>query len=92
MVAKYDAKNPDALRRLVGGGAQLRAFPKAVMEAAEKASFELYEELSAKSAHWKRIYPGWKKFRDEQYLWFKVAEYGFDSFAYSRPLAGPPKK
>lgn len=83
MLARYDAKNPEALRRLVGSGTRLRPFPRPVMEACEKAAFELYEELSAKSAHWKRIYPAWKKFRDDQYLWFRVAEYSFDTFAYS---------
>ena len=33
MQAKYDARNPAALRRLVGGGAQLRPFPQEIMEA-----------------------------------------------------------
>jgi len=95
MLARYDARNTDALRRLVGGGALLRGFSRPILEAAEKASFEIYNELSAKSAHWKRIYPGWKKFRDDQYLWFRIAEYAFDSFAYaSRPGAakGAPAK
>ena len=86
MLARYDAKNPDALRRLVAGGAQLRAFPRAVMEACEKAAFDLYDELGAKSKHWARIYPGWKKFRDDQYLWFRVAEFAYDSYSY-RPSA-----
>ena len=56
------------------------------MEACEKAAFQLYDELSKKSKHWARIYPQWKKFRDDQYLWFRVAEFGFDNFAYSRPV------
>jgi len=89
MLARYDARNPDALRRLVAGGAQLRAFPRAVMEACEKAAFELYDELAQKSKHWARIYPAWKKFRDDQYLWFRVAEFAFDNFAYTRPVAKP---
>ncbi len=91
MTARYDVKNPEALKRLVGSGTQLRLFPRPVMEACEKAAFELYDELSEKSPHWKRIYPAWKKFRDEQYQWFRVAEYGFDNFAYSprsKPAAG----
>ncbi|MDB5811621.1 MAG: putative TRAP-type mannitol/chloroaromatic compound transporter, periplasmic component [Betaproteobacteria bacterium] len=95
MLARYDAKNPEALKRLVGSGTQLRGFTRPVMEACEKAAFELYDELSEKSPHWKRIYPAWKKFRDEQYQWFRVAEYGFDSFAYSpraKPAAAPAKK
>ena len=92
MLARYDVRNTDALRRLVAGGAQLRPFPRAVMEACEKAALELYEELKAKSKHWARIYPAWKKFRDDQYLWFRVAEFSFDNFAYSRPAAKPAAK
>ncbi len=80
--AKYDAENPQALRRLVASGTLLRPFPKSVMEACEKASYELYEELKAKSAHWKRIYPQWKKFRDEQFLWFRAAEFTYDNYAF----------
>src|SRR5204863_9528018 len=68
MPAKYDAQNPPALRRLIGSGTKIHPFPRSVLEAAEKASYELYEELKAKSKHWARVYPEWKKFRDEQYL------------------------
>jgi TRAP-type mannitol/chloroaromatic compound transport system substrate-binding protein len=82
MTAKYDAQNPDALRRLVAGGTKLRAFPKPVMEACEKAAYQLYDELMAKSAHWRRVYPAWKKFRDDQFLWFRVAEGTYDNYAF----------
>ena len=83
MPAKYDAQNPPALRRLVAAGAQLRPFPRSVLEAAEKASYELYDELKAKSKHWARVYPQWLKFRNEQFLWFRVAEHTYDSFAFN---------
>jgi TRAP-type mannitol/chloroaromatic compound transport system substrate-binding protein len=82
MPAKYDEMNPAALRRLVGGGTVLRPFPRDVMEAAEKASYELYDELKAKSKHWARVYPEWKKFRDEQFLWFRVAESTYDNYSF----------
>ena len=92
MLARYDVRNTDALRRIVAGGAQLRPFPRAVMEACEKAALELYGELGTKSKHWARIYPAWKKFRDDQYLWFRVAEFSFDNFAYSHPAPKPAAK
>ena len=50
MMAKYDAQNPPALRRLVAGGTQLRPFPKPIMDACYKAAMELYAETSAKNA------------------------------------------
>ncbi|OHC80634.1 MAG: ABC transporter substrate-binding protein [Rhodospirillales bacterium RIFCSPLOWO2_12_FULL_67_15] len=86
MPAKYDAQNPPALRRLVASGTVLRPFPKAVLEAAEKASYALYDELKGKSKHWARIYPEWKKFRDDQFLWFRAAESTYDSYAFNSKL------
>ncbi|WP_232628217.1 TRAP transporter substrate-binding protein [Methylobacterium sp. Leaf118] len=78
--ARYDARNPQALRRLVSGGAQLRPFPQDVMEAAWKAANEVYADLSAKNPDFKRIYDALRTFRNEEYLWFQVAEYTFDNF------------
>ena len=92
MVAKYDARNTEALRRLVGAGAQLRAFPRPVMEACLKASNELYAELSEKSPEFRNIFGAWKKYRDEQYLWFRVAENSFDNFVYSAIRGEPAGK
>jgi TRAP-type mannitol/chloroaromatic compound transport system substrate-binding protein len=86
MMAQYDVKNPAALQRLVAGGTQLRPFPKSIMEASEKAVYELYDELAQKSPHWKRIYPGWKKFRDDEFLWFRVAENAYDNFVFSSKI------
>ena len=89
MLARYDASNTEALRKLVGGGAQLRALPRPVMEACYKAANEIYEELSAKSPEFKKIYESWTRFRDDQYLWFRVAENTYDNFMYSikKPVA-----
>ncbi|HLS85684.1 MAG TPA: TRAP transporter substrate-binding protein [Burkholderiales bacterium] len=94
MTTQYDARNADALRRLVAQGAQLRAFSRPIMQAAHKAAFELYDELAAKSPHWKRIYGPWSKFRDDQYLWFRVAENTFENFVYAQRAASrrPAKK
>jgi len=83
MVAKYDAKNTEALRRLVAGGAQLRQFPRPVMEACYKVAQDLYGELATKSPEFKKIYGPWNTFRESQYLWFRVAENTFDNFVYS---------
>ena len=80
MTAKYDAGNPLALKRLVANGTQLRAFPRPIMEASYKAANELYAELSQKSPEFKKIYEPWLKFRDEQILWSRVCEGGFDNF------------
>ena len=92
MLAHYDAKNPEALKKLVGGGAQLRQFPKPVMEAAQKAAFEIYDEAAKKSAHFRRIYAQWLKFRSDQFLWFRVAEMSYDNFTFTSTARPKAKK
>jgi TRAP-type mannitol/chloroaromatic compound transport system substrate-binding protein len=78
--AKYDVVNGQALRRLIAAGAVLRPFPREIMEAAHKVAFELYDEMAAKNANFKKIYDPWKAFRDETYTWFRIADYSFDNF------------
>ncbi len=80
MQAKYDARNPEALKQLVGSGTQLRPFPSDVMKAAFTEAMELYSELSAKNPRWKKVYADYAKFRNEQNLWFQFTEMGFDRF------------
>jgi len=83
MLAKYDFKNPGALKRLIAGGTKLRAFPQPVLEACYKASVETFNELSAKSADFKKVYEHWKDFISTSNQWFQVAEYRLDAFRYS---------
>ncbi|MEY4754371.1 MAG: hypothetical protein RJA44_2046 [Pseudomonadota bacterium] len=86
MQAKYDAKNPAALKQLVANGTKLFRLPKDVMEAAFKESQALYSELSAKNPNWKKVYEDYAKFRADQNLWFRFAEAGFDDFMQSQKL------
>ena len=80
MQARYDAANPAALRRLVAQGTQLRPFSMEVMEACYKAANELYAEVAAQNPWFKRVLDNTVAFRNEEYLWFQVAEYTFDTF------------
>ena len=86
MQAKYDARNPAALRQLVAAGTKLQRFPKDVMDAAFKESMAVYSELSAKNPNWKKVYEDYAKFRSEQNLWFRFAEAGFDDFMQQQKL------
>ena len=83
LMAKYDAKNPEGLRRLAAAGVQLRQFPRPVLDACYKATFETYEELAAKSEDFKRIYEHWQKFIADSNLWFRIAENTLDNYRYT---------
>ncbi len=78
--AKYDSRNPQALKRLVAGGAKLRPFSPAIMDAAHKASIEVTKEVSAVNADYKKIWESQQAFRDDENLWWQVAEYTYESF------------
>jgi TRAP-type mannitol/chloroaromatic compound transport system substrate-binding protein len=86
MQARYDARNPVALKQLVGAGTKLRPFSQDVMAEAFKQSMGLYEELSAKNESWKKIYADYSKFRADQNLWFRFTEATFDRFMQSQKL------
>ncbi|MCP8939083.1 substrate-binding domain-containing protein [Alsobacter sp. SYSU M60028] len=80
MLAKYDAVNGPALRRMVEKGAELRFFSPAIMDAALKASNEVYAELSAKSPDFKKAWDSVQAYRNEVLPWWQLNEFQYDSF------------
>ncbi len=86
MQAKYDAKNPIALKQLVATGTKLHPLSKEIMDAAFKAANEVYSELNAKNQNWKKVYEDWVKFRADQNLWFRFTEAAFDDFMQAQKL------
>lgn len=86
MQARYDARNPAALKKLVAGGTKLFRFPKDMLDAAFKESMATYAELSDKNPAWKKIYGDYANFRRDSNLWFRFAEAGFDDFMQQQKL------
>ncbi|MGE0025225.1 MAG: TRAP transporter substrate-binding protein, partial [Hyphomicrobium sp.] len=80
MMARYDMRNPAALRRLVKAGAILRPFSEEVLNACFKATNEVYAEISAKNPEFKKIYDAMTAVRAEDYLWFQLAEQTSDTY------------
>jgi TRAP-type mannitol/chloroaromatic compound transport system substrate-binding protein len=83
MLARYDALNAASLKRLISTGVVLKPFPHPVLEACYKAAAELYAELSAKDASFKRALESVNAYRRDQLLWWQIAEHAFDSFMIS---------
>ncbi len=77
---RYDARNPAALRKLLNGGAELRPFSPAIMDASYKASNEVNAETAANNADFKKVLESMQAFRNEEYYWWQVAEYSYDTF------------
>ncbi|RYX90685.1 MAG: ABC transporter substrate-binding protein [Comamonadaceae bacterium] len=86
MQAKYDARNPNALKQLVGNKTKVLPFPTPVLEACFKASMDTYDEIDAKNPAWKKIYGDYRNFQRDQILWFRFAESRFDTFMQSKKM------
>jgi TRAP-type mannitol/chloroaromatic compound transport system substrate-binding protein len=80
MMAKYDAKNPEALKKLVGAGAVLRPYPQDVMEACFNAAKETYGEIAGGNAAFKKVHDAVMAYRADAYLWEQVSENTFNTF------------
>ena len=80
MTARYDARNPVALRKLITAGAELRPFTEATMTACLKASNDVNAEAAAVNADFKKIYESMIAFRNSEYLWWQVGEFAYDNF------------
>ena len=87
MLARYDDRNPAALKRLVAAGAQLRPLPTDILQAAFKATQELMDEISAKNETFKKIYDHLVAYRADQTLWWQVAELNYDVFMVQNRVA-----
>ncbi|MBN9030027.1 MAG: ABC transporter substrate-binding protein [Rhizobiales bacterium 63-7] len=88
MMAKYDMKNPLAVKQLVGEGTVLRPFSQEILEAAYTAAQSVYAEISAGNPTFKKIYDDQVAFKKEGYLWMQLAEYTFDTFMMIQQRAG----
>lgn len=86
MQARYDAKNPMALKQLVGAKTKVLPFPDDVLTLAFKESMAMYDELSAKNPNWKKVYADMSAFRKDQNLWFRFTEAKFDNFMQKQKL------
>ncbi|MFZ5779204.1 MAG: TRAP transporter substrate-binding protein [Pseudomonadota bacterium] len=74
MLASYDAKNAQAIVRLVGSGTQLSVLPDEVIRALRGALESVLDEEAAKNEQFKKILGNWRQFRTEQHRWFSIAD------------------
>jgi TRAP-type mannitol/chloroaromatic compound transport system substrate-binding protein len=74
MVARLDSLNAAALRRLVAGGTQLRAFPMPLLRVFHDHALRIYSELSAANADFGRFYAHYTSFQREGAGWLRINE------------------
>jgi TRAP-type mannitol/chloroaromatic compound transport system substrate-binding protein len=87
-VAKYDSINSGGLRTLIGAGAKLKFFTPEILDAAYEAAFKTFDDLQKQSPAFAKIYPAWKKFLDDNELYFRVGENSYDSYIFNKRVKG----
>lgn len=88
LLAKYDARNIPALRKLVGQGVKLQSWPVPVMNAMQAATKEVLQEYAAKDAKFAKVYENWTAFRSDQLLWASVNDGAAENFLMSTRQKG----
>ena len=82
MMARYDAQNPAAMRRILASGVTARPFSEDLMVAAREASKDMLEEESSKDPGYRKVYDHWKAFQKDSFEWFGLAEKSYANFAF----------
>lgn len=85
MLAKYNALNRTALQSLKGNGTKFVQYSQDIMQAAQEAALELYEDNSGKNPAFKEVYEQWKSFREEVIAWNKINELSLTEFVSQTP-------
>ncbi len=88
MLEKYDSVNPAALKRLIAGGAELKAFPQPVMEACYKATQDHLSELAAKSALFRKAKDSHDAYMKETMFYTQIAENFYDNWLLAQMRKG----
>lgn len=88
MLAKYDIKNPQALKQIVDQDVTLRPFSQEIMEACFLAAMATYADLSKSNASFKKIYDDQVAYKKDAYLWMQLSEYTYDTFMMIQQRAG----
>ena len=87
MTARYDARNPIALKQMVGSGTLLRPFSNEIMTAAFKSAQQVYADLNKSNPEWAKVYQDYSKFLADENAWFRFSEGLFDRFMQQQKLS-----
>ena len=80
MLSQYDALNRNALQSLINGGTKLIPYSTEILQAAQTAALDIYEETASEDAVFKQIYEQWSEFRSLVTQWNKINELSFANF------------
>jgi len=92
MLARYDARNEIALRRLIAGGTQIREFPRPILESFWGHAQAMFAEIGRANPDFKRLHDHYASFQRRAVAWSRIQENPYDDMIAHmmrrRPAAG----
>ncbi len=88
MLAKYDAGNPPALKRLVANGARIGAWSRPIMDAMREAANQYFKEQAAANPTFAKVHEHWSRFLADQVLWSSVNDGAAEQYMITQRRAG----
>lgn len=84
-IAHSQAQDSAAYAKIREEGAdfEVRPFPDDVMELAMEVNNNIVSQFAAEDPHFARIYPGWKKFRDDMLAFNRMTRFAYDRFVHA---------
>ena len=82
MLARYNASNRKALKRLISKGIDIQPFSEDFLKACKDATIKVFKEQKHKD--FQSIYDNWQEFRNRLYNWQEVSSLEFSKFAYNK--------
>ncbi|MDJ0533622.1 MAG: TRAP transporter substrate-binding protein [Xenococcaceae cyanobacterium MO_207.B15] len=80
MLSQYDALNRQSLQSLIASGTKLIPYSREILQAAQAAALEIYQENASKDNSFRQIYEQWDEFRTSVSQWHKINELSFANF------------
>ena len=88
MQRRYDARNPEALQKILTQGVTLRPFSEDLLSGALEASIQILEDFAAKDAGYKKVHDHWKAARAAQFKFFLDSRVGLRQVCLSTWVGG----
>lgn len=82
VLARYEARNNQALQSLIGNGVQVRRYSDEIMAAAEEAALSLYDGFAETDPDFAAIYASWQEFKNGVSAWNQLNQYSVETFLY----------
>jgi TRAP-type mannitol/chloroaromatic compound transport system substrate-binding protein len=80
LIAKYDSRNPPSIKRRLAPVHSCVRSRSIFWMPATRPSQELFTEVSAKNAVFKKLYDSTTAFRNDQYAWHQICETTYDAY------------